>query len=138
MERHVRIIGLLYVFLGASLVLLGVGVLFLFGGAALSGSDQPNSSGSGVVVSLVGAVGGIVFLLLSLLSIPALVAGVGLLRHRPWARIATILLSGFVLFVPFLTGFVKFVPLSTLLGLYSLWVLLSKRAEPIFTRQAGS
>lgn len=136
MERHVRIIGLLYVFLGASLVLLGVGVLFMFGGAALSGADQ--QSGSGVVVSLVGAVGGIVFLLLSLLSIPALVAGVGLLRHRPWARIVTILLSGFIMLVPILTGLVKFAPVSTLLGLYSLWVLLSKKTEPLFTRQGSS
>jgi hypothetical protein len=135
MERHVRIIGLLYVFLGASLVLVGVGVLFLFGGAALSGDGR---SGSGVVIPLVGAVGGIVFLLLSLLSIPAIVAGVGLLRHRPWARIVTILLSGFVLFVPFLTGFAQFTPLSTVLGLYSLWVLLSKRTEPLFARQGGS
>src|SRR3970040_1686409 len=105
MERHVRIIGLLYVFLGRFLVLLGVGVLFMFGGAALSGADEQN--GSGVVGSLVGAVGGIVFLLLSLISIPALVAGVGLLRHRPWARIVTILLSGFIMFVPFLTGLVQ-------------------------------
>jgi hypothetical protein len=135
MERHVRIIGLLYVFLGVSLVLLGVGVLFMFGGAALTGTDE--QSGSGVVVSLVGAVGGIVFLLLSLLSIPALVAGVGLLRHRRWARIVTILLSGFILLVPILTGFVKLAPLSTLLGLYSLWVLLSKRTEPLFTRQGS-
>jgi len=136
MERHVRIIGLLYVFLGGFLVLLGVGVLFMFGGAALSGADEQN--GSGVVVSLVGAVGGIVFLLLSLISIPALVAGVGLLRHRPWARIVTILLSGFIMFVPFLTGLVQLTPLSTLLGLYSLWVLLSKRTEPLFARQSGS
>jgi hypothetical protein len=135
MERHVRIIGLLYVFLGASLVLLGVGVLFMFGGAALSGGDE--QTGSGVVVSLVGAVGGIVFLLLSLLSIPALVAGVGLLRHRPWARIVTILLSGFILLIPLLTGFVKLTPLSTLLGLYTLWVLLSKRTEPLFPRQGS-
>jgi hypothetical protein len=135
MERHVRIIGLLYVFLGVSLVLLGVGVLFLFGGAALTGSDE--QTGSGVVVSLVGAVGGMVFLLLSLLSIPALVAGVGLLRRRRWARIVTILLSGFILMVPILTGLGKFAPLSTLLALYSLWVLLSKRTEPLFTRQGA-
>jgi hypothetical protein len=135
MERHVRIVGLLYVFLGVSLVLLGVGVLFLFGGAALSGTDR--QSGSGVVIPLVGAVGGIVFLLLSLLSIPALVAGVGLLRHRAWARIVTILLAGFIMVFPILTGFANFVPLSTLLGLYSLWVLLSKRTEPLFTRQGS-
>lgn len=132
MERHVRIIGLLYVLLGASLVLIGVGVLFMFGGAALSGADE--QSGSVVVVPLVGAVGGIVFLLLSLLSIPALVAGVGLLRHRAWARIVTILLAGFILFIPFLTGFVKLVPATTLLGLYSLWVLLSRRTETVFQR----
>jgi hypothetical protein len=135
MERHVRIIGLLYVFFGASLVLLGVAVLFMFGGTALSGSDP--QSGSRGIVPLVGAVGGIVFLLLCLVSIPALVAGVGLLRHRPWARIAVILLSGFVMLIPILSHMVVLAPLSTLLGLYSLWVLLSKRTEPLFSRQGG-
>ena len=102
MERHVRIIGLLYVFLGA---LWCCWVWACCSCSAEPPSPEPsNRDGSGVVVSLVGAVGGIVFLLLSLLSIPALVAGVGLLRHRPWARIVTILLSGFVLLVPISGG----------------------------------
>jgi hypothetical protein len=135
MERHVRIIGLLYVLFGASLVLLGVAVLFMFGGAALTGADP--QSGTGVMIPLVGAVGGIVFLLLCLVSVPALVAGVGLLRHRPWARIATILLSGFLMLMPILMDVMVLAPLSTLVGLYSLWVLLSKKTEPLFTRPSG-
>ena len=135
MERHVRIIGLLYVFFGASLVLLGVAVLFMFGGTALTGADP--QSGSRVMVPLVGAVGGIVFLLLCLVSIPALVAGIGLLRHRPWARIVTILLSGIIMLTPIVLSLVVLVPVTTLLGLYSLWVLLSKRTEPLFTRQGS-
>lgn len=136
MERHVRIIGLLYVFFGASLVLLGVAVLFMFGGTALTGGAP--ESGSGVMIPLVGAVGGIVFLFLCLFSIPALVAGVGLLRHRPWARIVTILLSGFIMLAPVLSDMMTLAPVSTLLGLYCLWVLLSRRTEPLFTRQGGS
>ncbi len=135
MERHVRIIGLLYVFFGASLVLLGVAVLFMFGGTALTGGDP--QSGSGVMIPLVGAVGGIVFLFLCLFSIPALLAGIGLLRHRPWARIFTILLSGCIMLAPVLSGMMAFAPVTTLLGLYSLWVLLSKRTEPLFSRQSG-
>ena len=135
MERHVRIIGLLYVCCGAFLVLIGAAVLFMFGGAALSGSAPLPSAG--VTGSLVGAVGGIVFLLLTLMSVPAVVAGIGLLRHRPWARIVTILLSGVIMLTPILAGLVVLVPLSTILGLYSLWVLLSKRTEPLFSRHGS-
>jgi hypothetical protein len=121
MERHIRVIGLLYVLIGASLILLGLVVLFMFGGSAILGAGQ--TPGSRVVVPLVGAVGGVVFLALTLISIPALVAGVGLLRYRRWARIVVIILSGILL---------MWLPVGTLLGLYSLWALLSKKSEALF------
>jgi hypothetical protein len=48
-------------------------------------------------------------------SLPGLIAGVGYLRHREWARITLLVVSFFYL--------VK-IPLGTLLGGYSIWVLL--------------
>ncbi len=37
---------------------------------------------------ILGVIGGFVFILLLVLSLPGLVIGVGLMRFRPWARIA--------------------------------------------------
>ena len=48
------------------------------------------------------------------------VAGWGLLRREPWARMLTIVLSFLALF---------HVPLGTALGIYSLWVLLPAQSE---------
>jgi hypothetical protein len=125
MARHIRIIGMLYVLCGVSLILLGLAVLLMFGGTGLAGLSGRPDEVTPIVIPIVGAVGGIMFLLLTLLSIPAIAAGVGLLKHRPWARILTIVLSGVFLFL---------VPVGTILGLYSLWVLLSKRTEHLFAR----
>ena len=46
---------------------------------------------------------------------------------RPWSRVWGIVLSVLSLFV---------VPFGTIIGLYGLWVLLSKDSERLFT-QAG-
>jgi len=128
MRRHIRIIGLLYVLGGVSLVLLGLAVALMFGGAGLAGLAQRGNEVRPDVIPIVGAVGGIFFLLASLLSVPAIVAGLGLLKYRRWSRVLTIVLSGILLFIW---------PVGTILGGYSLWVLLSKKTEPLFAR-AGS
>jgi len=48
---------------------------------------------------------------------------IGLLRLRPWARIAGIVVS--------ILSLVAF-PLGTVLGIYGLWVLFSKDTERLF------
>jgi hypothetical protein len=63
----------------------------------------------------------------ALLSVPSIVAGIGLLSYRPWARIVTLVLSGFLLI---------HIPFGTLLGFYGFWVLLSKEAIPLFEHRA--
>ena len=56
---------------------------------------------------------------------PSLIAGVGLLYFKPWARVLTIILSVIHLFS---------VPFGTALGIYGLWVLLQRETEPLFRR----
>ncbi|MBI3696140.1 MAG: hypothetical protein HY238_15045, partial [Acidobacteria bacterium] len=58
-------------------------------------------------------------------GLPSLIAGIGLLKLRPWARILTIVLSAIDLI---------HVPFGTALGLYGLWALLSKEGEQLFAR----
>ena len=52
-----------------------------------------------------------------------IIAGIGLLKRRPWARILTIVLSVLNLIN---------IPFGILLGIYGLWVLLSRNIGPLF------
>jgi hypothetical protein len=52
------------------------------------------------------------------------ITGIGLLRLRPWARIAGIVIS--------IIG-LKMIPFGTIVGVYGLWVLFSKDTERLFT-----
>ncbi len=54
-----------------------------------------------------------------------IIAGVGLLCSKPWARVLTITLSVIHLFS---------VPFDTALGIYGLWALLQRETEPLFRR----
>jgi len=70
-----------------------------------------------------GLIGGGIFLLIMIISVPALVIGIGLTQFRPWARVAGIVLSALDLL-----GF----PFHTILGIYGLWVLLNRETERLF------
>jgi hypothetical protein len=78
---------------------------------------------AGQVVALLGAAGGLVLIIMLVLSVPGIIAGIGLLSFQPWARILTIVLSVLDLMN---------IPLGTILGVYGLWVLLSNESERLF------
>lgn len=58
---------------------------------------------------------------------PKIIAGIGLLQRRPWARILAAVLA--------VLGFVSF-PLGTLVSIYAFWVLLSPGTDQIMTAAA--
>jgi len=60
---------------------------------------------------------------LIVLSIPGLVAGIWLLKRRPWARMLTLIVGAFDLID---------IPFGTALGVYSFWVLLHDDTIRIF------
>lgn len=120
MATHVRVLGWLHIIFGA----LGLDSAFLvFGGSILGGLF------SGSIMGMLGAGLGGTFaaMFIALLSIPGLVAGYGLLKFRPWARMLTIVLAVFEL--------IRF-PFGTILGVYSLWVLLSGEGAAQFQPQS--
>lgn len=51
------------------------------------------------------------------------IAGIGLLKFKSWARILGIVLCAICLLV---------IPFGTIFGIYGLWVLLSKDSERLF------
>ena len=123
MEQHVKILGALHIVFGSLGLLLALGMLVLFGGiAGLVGATDYSGNGH-FAVPVIGAVGGLVFFVLVALSLPGVIAGIGLLQFRTWARILTNVLSEFDLI---------HVPFGTALGIYGLWVLLSQGSERLF------
>ena len=125
MKSHVVAIGVMDVAAGilftclAAVVLVAVLVLApWFYGAPVWGPEDAT-----VVLSVVLFVSG-VFLLI---GIPNLIAGVGLLRQKPWARVPAIILA-----VLALTSF----PVGTAVGLYALWVFGQKDTDQVFDTAA--
>ena len=128
MTGHVKILGTLHIVFGALGVLFGILVLLFFGGIAGLVGLTDQSDGKLIAIPILGAIGGLVFLFALCLSLPGIIAGVGLLQFRSWARIVTIILSVFHLLN---------VPLGTALGFYGLWVLFSKDGERLFVGPPG-
>ena len=124
MDLHVKILAAFYLIFGVLGILGSLMVLLSFGGAAgIISMAAPNDPDALLAVPIVGLIGGILVMLIFTLSVPVIIAGIGLLKHRPWARILTIVLSVLNLIN---------IPFGTLLGIYGLWVLLSRKIGPLF------
>ena len=125
MRDHVRILAYLHIVFGALGMTAAVIVLFVFGGiAGIVGAANPgNPEAWHVAMPILGMVGLVISVCVLLLSLPGIIAGFGLLRFRPWARILTIVLSAL-----HLPG----VPIGTAIGIYGLWVLLQAETERMF------
>jgi hypothetical protein len=122
MDTHVKVLGALQVAFGAVGLLLAALMVFVFGGAAgiVGASDNPEAS---IAVPIIGLTGVALVAVLAMTSLPGIIIGVGLLRLRPWARIAGIAISIIALVM---------IPFGTIVGVYGLWVLFSKDAERLF------
>jgi hypothetical protein len=116
MEQHIKIVAILQIVLGSLNALIGLALFGIIAGAGVLSGDQTAMFITGTIGALLGGF----FLLLSL---PSIIAGIGLLQRREWARILTIILSIFHLL---------HVPIGTIIGAYSLWALLQEPAPSYF------
>lgn len=116
MESHVKALGTLYIILGG-LGLLGSALFFiiLVGAGLISGDGEALA-----VTTLVGTVSAI---LITMISLPGVICGMGLLQRKPWARVLVLVLGVINL---------AYFPLGTALGIYTLWVLIHRDVEPVF------
>lgn len=122
MAQHVKILGILHIVLGGLGVVGAMIALMVFGGiSALVAADH--SADSLTAIPILGAIAGIVFIIILVISLPGLIIGIGLLQFRPWARVGGIILSAFDLLA---------FPFHTILGIYGLWVLLNRETEQMF------
>lgn len=128
MRDHVRILAILNIVMGAIGLLIGAGMLLMFGGigmlAGVANSGDPDAM---LAFPILGALGGLIFTVLLIFSAPQIIGGIGLLKMQPWARILVIVLSAL--------GLLN-VPIGTALGIYGLWVLLNEETVRIFAAPA--
>jgi hypothetical protein len=119
MRDHVRILGWCFIIYSAVIVMVGLGIggIVLFGGA-ISGDQQ--------AMFITGAVGAAIAGFLTVIALPGILAGIGLLKMHPWARIVAIVVG-----VLHILSF----PFGTALGAYTLWVLLNAETEAMFRGQ---
>lgn len=115
-ETHLAVLAWLRIAYSGLLMLGGlfIGTLLVGFGAATNDT---------VAYQIFGTVGAVLGTLMLLLSVPGLVAGIGLLRRAPWSRVMALVLSAFDLIA---------FPLGTLLGVYTVFVLSQQAAVEAF------
>ena len=116
MKDHVKLVAVLRI-ASSALGLLAALIVFVavVGGGLISGDAE--------AIRITSLVGTVVAGFVGLLSLPGLLAGVGLLRHWAWARWLTVALAGLDLGA---------VPIGTIFGIYAIWVLLQEETAKLF------
>jgi hypothetical protein len=120
MEQHFKVVAILQIVMGLLSISIGLLVLGIVAGAGAFASAM---SGNHLAFFITGTVGLVIGALLLLISLPSIIAGIGLLQRREWARMLTIVLSFFHL---------MHVPFGTIVGAYSLWALFQPDAQTYF------
>ena len=123
MASHVKILGILHIVFASLGIIAAIIVLLIFGGIAGMVGATNHTDDAFVAVPMLGGIGAIIFIVILALSLPGLIAGIGLINFRPWARVLGIVISALDLIS---------IPFGTALGIYGLWVLLSNQTEALF------
>ncbi len=116
MKDHIKVIGVLWIILGALCLCLALLFFLVFFGVA----QIPNVD---IEPGLLRLIGIIASSFLGLIGLPQIIGGFGLIHHREWARILMLVVSFISLF---------HVPFGTALGIYSMIVLFNPETVRLF------
>ncbi len=116
MEKHVNVIASLQI--GLSILrLIIVAVVFAILHFVGDFADDPEAE---FVLSIIA---NIIIIVLLLLSLPGILAGIGLFKRKEWARILTLIIS--------VLDLINF-PIGTAVGVYSIWALSQTETTELF------
>ena len=116
MKNHITVLAALRIGWSAMGIIAAIIVFVaVVGGGLISGDET--------AIAITSLVGSIIATIILVLSLPGLVAGIGLLRLRPWSRFLTLILAVFDLMA---------VPIGTAFGLYAIWVLVQEETIALF------
>ena len=121
MEQHITILGVLHIAYGALGILIAMIVFMaVVGGGMLSGDYD--------AIAITSLVGTTVATFLFIPCLPGLIGGIGIFKYKQWARI-TLLVVGFINLL--------IVPFGTILGIYTIWVLMNIEVKDMFEKRAA-
>jgi hypothetical protein len=123
MATHVKMLGVIYIVLGTLGLLGAIFLTVAFGTVSSLVGANASARDAAIAQPIIGLAGTAVVTFFVVVSLPGLVAGAGILRLRPWARILGIIVAAVNLF---------HIPIGTPVGVYGLWVLLNKDTERLF------
>ena len=118
MDKHIDILGVLYIVFGGLGLLIGGSLFFLIIGPGFLSGDL-------AAMTILGIIGSLLTFFILIFSIPKIIGGIFLLQRKPWSRILVLVL-GFLNLIDF--------PIGTALGVYTLWVLFHDDTIAIFNR----
>ncbi len=108
MEKHINVVAALQIGLSIFNLLIAL-IVFTVLKVVVGFVDEPQA---GSILSIVADVLAIVFIII---SVPGILAGIGLYKRKEWARILALVLSVIEIFS---------FPFGTVIGIYSIWVLI--------------
>ena len=120
MESHKRILGILYIISGAFQMILVFG-LSMFISTILAFAATEIDPGKEVIFDFIARI--FQFLpavIIIFFSIPAIIAGIGLLYKQSWALVLVLILGCFKLFS---------FPIGTALGVYTIWIYVEHNKQ---------
>ncbi|HEX9973663.1 MAG TPA: hypothetical protein VGD14_16440 [bacterium] len=118
MKGHLTIVAALSIGFGALGVFIAI-IIFVavVGGGILSGDPEAMTITAIVGTSVAG--------LIMFLSVPDIIAGIGLLKRKSWARVLALIIACIDLI---------FIPIGTIIGAYCIWVLVHDDTVKLFEK----
>ena len=117
MDKHIKILSYLFIGFSAFAFIACFFIFLIFAGIMSFVSIQEQSADPMFVV---GGIGFVFMTIILIATLPGFIAGIGLLKSKPWGRALAIIMA-----IIFLVA----VPVGTIIGIYALWVLLNDEAK---------
>lgn len=118
MEKHIKVVAALHIGLSVLGIIIGI---IAFAVLNLTGNFVEEVEAQKILA----IIANVVVIVITTLSIPGLIAGIGLFKQKEWARILTLIISVLHLF--------NF-PLGTAVGVYSIWSLVQPEVVEEFKK----
>jgi len=122
MEKHINVVAALQI--GFSILWIVIGIIILFILSMIGGFVEDKDAN--FILPLIGQ---IIAAFLFLISVPGVIAGIGLLKKKEWGRVLTLILS--------VIGLMN-VPVGTAVGIYCIWVLVQEETISLFKPEPAS
>jgi hypothetical protein len=129
MASHVKILGAVYIALSGISLCIALFLALAVGTASAIVGQAADPNDAAVALPIIGIAGTALVVFLVAVSLPGLIAGIGLLKRRPWARILGIIVA--------VLSLVN-IPIGTIVGIYGLWVLFSRETEQLLESGVAS